>query len=352
MPLTMEQIENIANATLDHYLRGQPMSQTIQDKPLMQALKSGQKTFPGGRGEIRGNVKAEYVTTFMGYDSDDTVVYTNPAKIKQFTFPWRELHAGLSLTLTELKRNGITVANTLNGENTSDTNDRELLEISNIMADKLEDMDEGMARSFNNILWRDGTQSPKVFAGIQSAISLDPTTGVVGGIDRALNPWWRNRALVGGARINPSRANSTLIQTLRREIRQLRRFGGRPTLFLAGSTFIDALEVEITAKGTFTLEGFEKKGATAIGIADISLRGVGSVMYDPTLDDMGMANFAYILDPRRIQLMAMQGEDMKKHSPARPPEKYVLYRGVTFTGTLVFNQLNCHGVYEINPTIA
>jgi hypothetical protein len=44
----------------------------------------------------------------------------------------------------------------------------------------------------------------------------------------------------------------------------------------------------------------------------------------------------------------MDGEDMKQHSPARPPEKYVMYRGVTWTGGMVVaDQLNCHGVYEV-----
>jgi len=45
--------------------------------------------------------------------------------------------------------------------------------------------------------------------------------------------------------------------------------------------------------------------------------------------------------------MVMDGEDMKAHAPARPPEKYVLYRAVTHTAGLVAKKLNCHGVYEI-----
>src|SRR3546814_6361856 len=65
-------------------------------------------------------------------------------------------------------------------------------------------MDEGLARSFNNILWKDGTQSSKVFAGIQSIIVDDPTTGVAAGIDRATNTWWRNRALVGTNKVTHS----------------------------------------------------------------------------------------------------------------------------------------------------
>jgi hypothetical protein len=103
VPFTIQQLENIANAALDFYIKGQPLSQQLQDKPLLAAMKAAQKTFPGGKGEIKGNVKADYTTSFAGYSHDDTVTYANPANIKQFTYPWKELHAGISLTLTELK---------------------------------------------------------------------------------------------------------------------------------------------------------------------------------------------------------------------------------------------------------
>jgi len=43
----------------------------------------------------------------------------------------------------------------------------------------------------------------------------------------------------------------------------------------------------------------------------------------------------------------MDGEKMKRHSPARPADQYVMYRALTTTGVLAATQLNCHGVYEI-----
>lgn len=346
MPFTIQQLENISNAALDFYLKGQPLSQQIQDKPLLAAMKAAQKTFPGGKGEIKGNVKADYTTSFTGYSHDDTVTYANPANIKQFTYDWKELHAGISLTLTELKHDGISVTDSTTGEGTSNHSGREMTAISNILQDKLEDMDEGMARSMNEINWEDGTASSKIFAGITHFIADDPTTGVVGGIDRAANAWWRNRSAVGASKITHSATNQTLTKFLRGEIRQLRRYGGRPNLVLAGSGFIEKLEAEVHEKGYYSQTGFQNAGATEIGMADISMRGVGKIQYDPTLDDLDRENFCYFIDTRHIYPYVMDGEDMKKHSPARPPEKYVLYRGVTWTGTMIARKLNAHGVYE------
>lgn len=346
MSFTIAQLENIANASLDFYLKGQPLSQEIQDKPLLAAMKSAQKTFPGGRGDIKGNVKADYTTAFSGYSHDDTVSYSNPANIKQFSYEWFELHAGISLTLTELKKDGISITDTTTGEGTSNHSGREMTAISNLLEDKLEDMDEGMARSMNELNHLDGTQSAKVFAGLQHLVADAPTTGVVGGIDAAQNTWWRNRAATGASKVTHSVSLQTLTKFLRAEARQIRRYGGKTNLIIAGSGFIEKLEAEIHEKGTYTQEGFMKGGATEIGMPDISMRGVGSIKYDPTLDDLDRENFAYFLDTRHLYPYVMQDEDMKKHSPARPHDKYVLYRGVTWTGTMICRKRNAQAVYE------
>jgi len=346
MELTAQQLQNIANQALDYYMKNEILSQTIQDKPLLKAMRAAQKMFPGGKESIRGNVKGTYTTEFMGYSYDDTVTYTNPANVKQFDYPWKELHSGLKVTNTELKQDGISVVDTLNGESVSNHSKRDITRITNIFQDKLEDMDEGSARSMNNIMWQDGTQSAKVFGGIQSIIVDDPTTGVAAGIDRAANTWWRNRSFVDGNAVTASAANQTLTKQLRADIRQLRRYGGRPNLVLCGSGFIEKLELEVSEKGTYTDEGFTKAGNTEIGMADISARGLGTFKYDPTLDDLGFTNRCYIIDTRHLYPMVMEGEDMKTHAPARPPEKYVLYRAMTWTGGMICRKMNCHEVIE------
>ena len=342
MSLTMAQLESIANARLDHYIKGQPLSQTIQEKPLMKAMRGKQTTFPGGRGELKFNIKNDYDTEFMGYEYDDEVDYGNPANIKQCSYSYQELHAGIKITNTELKRDGITVVDTLNGEQTSPVEGREVEAISNIFDDKLEDMNEGTERSFNSMCWEDGTQSPKVFAGVLSILSGAPTTGVVGGVDRATNAYWRNRASLG---ITPSASLQTLTKFIRTEKRQLLRYGGMPKLWLAGSSFLDALDLEVSEKGTYSQTGFTK--GQDIDIGPVSIKGLGTFEYDPTLDDMSLEKYCFGIDQRHVMLKVMSGEDMKKHAPARPPEKYVLYRAVTWTGTMIARKLNAHAVYSI-----
>jgi hypothetical protein len=345
------EIENAMAAALDFYMKGQPLSQTIQEKPTWAKLLKGKKTFPGSRGEIKKNVKGKYTSSFQGYSGDDTVTYRNPANIKQATAPWFELHAGLSCTYTELKSNGISVNNT-NGDSTSRHSDAAMSIVSDVLKDKMDDLDEGTTRSINDMAWKDGTQDSKAFPGITSIIVDDPTTGTCMGLDRSTlvdergNYYWRNRALVGSSKITASATDQTLTRTLKSELRQLRRFGGSPSLWVSGSAALGKLEMEAYSKGYLTQTGFTD-GDTSIQVPNVMIPGLGRCIYDPTLDDLSRSDYMYLIDTKHLYLMVMQNEEFKQHSPERPPEKYVLYKGLTWTGCLYADQMNCHGVYQV-----
>lgn len=347
MPFTAQELSNIAAAHLSHYMKGPAMAQSIQERPTYDALNKRKKSFSGGDGFIKRNVKGDYTTRLRGFEHDDQVGYENPANIKQARFVWKQLHGGIQITFDELKKDGITVTDTVTGKSTSDHSGAELHRITSLMGDKLDDMGEGIARDFNTMLWLDGTQDPKVFPGLTAFIVDDPTTGVVAGLDRGVLSWWRNRSLVGASKITHSVSAQTLTKTLRKEVRQLRRYGGRPNYLPAGSTFLEKLEAEVFEKGTYTQQGFINNGKNDIGMSDISMRGVGTFVYDPTLDDLGYADRCFFVDTNKIRLMPMEGEDWKEHSPARPHDRYVIYRSVTWTGALVVEQMNCHGVYQV-----
>jgi hypothetical protein len=346
MPFTAEELGNIANASLDWYMdKGRVNLQSIQVKPLYDAFDGSAKTFPGGKGNISLAVKGDYASSLQGYSTDDTVNYVNPAKIKRVAYPWREHHIGITLTLTELHTDGISVVDSLNSESTTNHSDREMHALCNLLQDKLEDMSEGYERGMNNLLWGDGTADPKALAGIGSLIIDVPAVGTTGGLNRATFPWWRNRSAIG---IVSNTANGgALLQKMQTELRQLRRYvSGSNILWLAGSDWINAMEIELRANGNYTMTGFNSAKTTDGGMADLSFKGL-DIVYDPTLDDLGKAKYAYLIDKTNIFLMYMQGERQKKHAPARPAEKYVMYRALTTVGGLVARRLNSSGVYSI-----
>lgn len=347
MPFTVQELENIANQTLDFHLKGQAKSQTLQNKPLLRELRkpSNRKTFPGGKEFITRRVKGDYTTTIQGYQGDDSVTYANPANVKQAYVPWKEIHAGISVTLSELKANGISIVDSANGSGERMHSDREMVALSNLFQDKLEDMTEGFDRGMNLMLWRDGTQDSKEVPGIRSFIVNSPSSAaIVGGLDQSALSWWRNRASLNINAGTP--ANQNLVNTLQAEFRQLRRYGNPRHVFLCGSDFLTAFEKELKALGNYTMTGWAQSGRIDASVADLAFKGV-NLEYDPTLDDEGLAKYGFVIDMGAVNLMPMDGEDMKKHTPARPENKYVLYRAVTWTGGLAYDQRNTSGVYSI-----
>lgn len=347
--LTSDQLANAANCALDYFIKSDAFSQTIQDKPLLKALEGGKKNFPGGKENISIPVKGEYTTAIQGFTGTDTVSYSNPSNVKRVVYPWKQIHAGISFTDTELLIDGLSVDDSTTGKTTSEHSERDQTVLTNMLEDKLEDMAEGWARTFNSMLWLDGTQDAKQVPGILSILTDTPTTGTTGGLDRATATWWRHRAAVGANKITVSVSGQTLTKFLRAEKKQLRRYAkGSPNyLILCGSGFLAGLEAEVFEKGIYTQQGFINNGKNDIDMADISLRGLGSFQYDPTLDDLGYSKRCYVIDLNVIKLRPITGEDKKTHAPARPYNQYVFYRAMTWAGGLTAQQLNSSGVYEI-----
>ena len=355
MAFSQAELDNITNAALDYYIeKGTVFSSTIQDKPLLAAMDAKAKTFPGGKGQISVAVKGQYDSTLGGYTHNDTVNYVNPAKLKRANYAWKEHHIGIGVTLTELKRDGISVVDSLNGESVKNNRGREETALANLLQDKLEDMAEGYARGLNGFLWGDGSSDANALAGIRAFIKDDPAAvaSTVGGIDQnaSANAWWRNRANLA---ITTTATGDEVIALLNTEFRQLQRFGGKPDVALCGSDFMDRMNKELRARGYYTDAGFAR--GQDIKHGDITFGGL-VFKYDPTMDDIGTSlggstdyrKRAYVIDSSKLCLYYMESEKMKRHSPARPHNQYVMYRAITTTGCLAATQLNCHGVYQFS----
>jgi hypothetical protein len=369
MAFTAGELASIANSALDYYFnKGGQFDQTIQEKPLLNLFEGRKKTFPGGKGNISLAVVGAYGDgsgndVLKGYTHNDAVGFFTPANIKRANYPWREHHIGLTLTHTELKIDGISVTDNEGG--TSEHSKRELTVLVNLLEQKLFSLGEQYARSMNNLMWADGTGDAKALAGMQAILKANPCTGTVGGLDQTAATgftWWRNRArtaamatqigtvpgdaISGGGPVtsNPAQGGA-LLQALSKEYYQLIRYGGKPTVALAGSAFIDSMQIERRANGFYSMTGTADSKDVSMG--DTILPGGTKIQYDPTLDDLGFSKRLYWFDPKCIFLMAMEDEWRSDHTPARPYNIFVLYKSITSTGQMCATQLNSSLVMDI-----
>lgn len=359
---TAQELANIANSALDYYMgKGEIWTNAIQNKPMMKKFDQYAGTFSGGKGDVSLAVKAgQGGGSLQGYQGDDVVTYYNPATAKRVNFPWKEHHIGVGITHSELKHDGITVSENGANQSTSNKSGRDVHVLVNMFTEKMADMNEDYAVSWDSLIHGDGSSDVKALAGIQAFILDDPSAGATGGLNRTTNSWWRNRAATAAAlaaNSGPGAVSSNvadggaLLQFLQAEERQLNRFarGRRMSCKFAGSDFIGALEKELRANGSYAQHGWQggSSNGTVDGAMPVIQFGGITIEYDPTLDDMGMAKRMYDIDMRRVKLLYMQGEKMKKANPARPYDRYVIYRGVTTTAVMVAQQLNTSAVYDI-----
>lgn len=348
MPFTASQVEYFANMAIDYHAeRGKVEAQTIQDKPFLRDMRGAEKTFPGGKDAITLRVKGDYTTTNQGFDSDDTVDYSDPGNVKTASFAYKLLHAGIKFSMHELIKDGISIVDSTTGKETAEHSERELTALANIFEDKLDDMQEGSDRSMSSMYWKDGTQDAKLIPGIRSFLLNSPSSaGLVAGLDPVLLAWWRNRANIAIA--SSTASDQALVQTLQKEFRQLRRYGSPKHKLYAGSDLMDWFEKELRSKGNYTMDGWSKGGNGKIdaAVADIAFKGL-AIEYEPELDDQGLSKYLFAVDTKSIYPMVVEGENWKKHNPARPYDKYVFYRAKTYVGGLVCKRRNTSGVYAI-----
>lgn len=359
MPFTPDEIANINASALDAYIdRGKVWKQNIANKPMLAAFDASAESFPGGKENVSFAVGAgQGGGSLAGFTGDDQVSYYNPTGKKRVFFPWKEHHIGTVITQTELKKDGIDIVENDASQTERRVDGREDQALANILDEKNELLGEDYAFSLDRLLHGDGSTDAKAIAGIQAFILDNPFAGSTGGLGRVANPWWTNRAATAAAlaaggqgAITVNTANGGALITFMDKEARLRgkyRRGTTRTRYFCGSDFIEGYKLELRANGRYTDSGWNE-GNVDGSMKDPKHAGI-QLEWDPTLDDIGYNKRCYAIDMSRtgLRVLYMDGNKMKRHHPARPYDRYVMYNGITMTGVLVAKQLNTSGVYDI-----
>lgn len=339
---------DLASAALIWYIKGAALSQTTQDKPLLKWLRDNKKSFASGNLQISTPVQFAYMSDtagfLQGFAEDDSINFAQSASLLRAVYNWKETITSLIITWTELLKDGISIIDDSKGGGVSEHSGLAATRLTGILENRMADFGESDSRAYNSMYWADGSQDGKQVPGILSLLPDVTATGTTGSLNRATYPGWRHRL---NLTLAPSAQNSTLIQFFNSELLQLKRFGGTPNKALCGSAFLDALRLELFAKGYFTMNGFQGSSATELGMGGVHISGMGNFEYDPTLDSIGLSKRCYVLDSNAINLYAMDGEDQKMLSPERPYQYLIYLRSKKCTGALVARRLNSNGVYAV-----
>lgn len=351
MPFTAEQIAKAGKASMDYRVRKKPQDLYNTDRPLLGALQRTKKSFPGAVQFIVEQLRKTNDANFQWFGPNDQVTYNNKDTLENANFEWRSAHDGFFFTEEELLQNRISITDNPKATPTK----QEAQQFVNMMDEAMDTLFLGFKEKFDFELHLDGTQDADALVGLDALVATDPTTGTVGGIDRATagNEYWRNQASLAIATGTPD----NLTEEMEKVWRDCTRVGGyAPNLILMGRDFYDAYrkdnkdnlerQIMVPAKGGTGLDG----SVTALGFQGVECQ------WDPVLDDLQAATGevttpwdkrCYFLNTRFLKLRPAEGQDMVTRTPPRVYDRYTHYWGLTWRGGLTITHPGAMAVLSI-----
>jgi hypothetical protein len=213
----------------------------------------------------------------------------------------------------------------------------------------MESLKEGFMQKLDFELHRSGAASTDAVTGLDALVSIAPTTGVVGGLDRASATYWRNSAETA---ISTGTVGN-LAQRMEYQWRKAIKHGGSPNFILAGGKFIDAYRKEITvtnmadAKNVKTLDAGVGSGVNT----GLYFKGV-EIIWDPSFEDLDALETpavewekrCYFLNTKYLKL---RDDDIDIVTPIRPHDVLAMYAMVNLRLALSLSRSNAQAVLAI-----
>lgn len=350
MPFTAQEISDAGKNGIDYYLANKPVDQIALERPLLKFLKDKKKEAPGGKQYIVEQLRKSYGSNFQWYNGSAIVTYNRRVSIEQASYAWRSCHDGLALDEDRLMQNGIIMTDS-SGPSTA--TDAEKFQFTNLMEEQTEILRLGFQEQFSYQLHLDGTQSTDAIAGLDSLISSAPTSGVVGGIDRAVaaNAYWRNNVSTG---LTTTTTTGTILNQMEIQFRQCTRNGGRPDFMMAGSNFIDGYRNFLT--NTYGRMDYGPGGFKTVegGTKVMSFQEV-DIQWSPEFQELD-ARYApsipwekrlYMINSKTVKLRPLQGNDMITRKPPRAYDRYEYYWGLSWKGALTMDRSNANAFLSL-----
>lgn len=350
MPFSASEIQDAGKIGIDFYLANNPVDQIALERPLLKALQGKKKTAPGAKQYVVEQLRARYSSNFQWFNGSSIVTYNRRQTVEQANYAWRSCHDGFALDEDRLAQNGIIVTDDKGPMKASDA---EKVMLTNLIEEQSEVLRLGFQEQFSYQLHLDGTQSTDAVAGLDSLVSLAPTSGTVGGIDRstAANAYWRNNVSTG---LTTTTSTGTILNQMEVMYRQCSRNGGRPDLIIAGSTYIDGYRNFVL--NTFGRMDFGPSNTKKVegGTSVLTFQGT-EVQWSPEFQELD-SRYApatlwekrcYMLNTQTIRLRPLEGHDMISRKPPRAYDRYEYYWGLTWRGSLTMNRSNANAVLAL-----
>lgn len=265
-------------------------------------------------------------TTFKSYAGYEPIDTTPQDDLTAAEFEWKQAGGSVSISgIEEDKNNGVN-------------------QITSLLKSKIETLEGSMMDGLAEMIFGDGTgNSGKDLEGLKSLIANDPTTGTVGGINRATYSFWRNQTLVGTD-------GGTPFDNLQSKMR---------SVYNLCSTAKGAGKVDIMISDRLTFEGYEgslvaqKRFASSDGDAafeNLLFKGK-PVTWDTKAPATSALGNMYFINSRYLKWIYHNRKNFVPTPFLKPVNQDAKIAQLLFTGNLVIsNPRACGVIYNISLT--
>jgi len=208
-----------------------------------------------------------------------------------------------------------------------------------LIAAKLENGKQSHISDMNVQLLGNGTgNGGKDMSGLKNIISTTPTTGTVGGINRANFAFWRNKQTSGAQTLS---AFDNLRAAMRSIYNQCSRGGmiDAPTAALTTRTVFEGYESLLIANERFSTDDKNNNGQGAFANAKLKFKGA-DLFYDEDLDTDNL----YFYNPKFLKLIYLKGAWMKMKDRIEPANQLTAIQRVFTVANLATNNSRRLGV--------
>ena len=266
----------VTASVFERVVRRKPEDNVFGSWALLNLLKNGGsfEKESGGR-LIEETLMYAENTTMRSYSDLETLDTTRVDVFDAARFDWKEIAGTIVYSELEKAR--------ASGEEAKFA----------LIDEKVKNGKDSMFAVLNRQMYSDGTgNSSKDIGGLALLISSTPTTGTVGGINRGIFPFWRNRQQSGantGTAFNQLRgAMRTIYNNTSKGANQ-----EHPELFIFDQTSFEGYESTLT-----TNERFTSKDSGDGGFKNEVLKFKGA---KTTFDEDCPASTAYVLNSRNLK---------------------------------------------------
>lgn len=214
-------------------------------------------------------------------------------------------------------------------------------QVIDLLEARIKNAERTFMNNLSNDIYSDGTaDGGKQVGGIQLLVADDPTTGTVGGINRASFAFWRNQTYDFSD--NSATASSSTIQTAMNQLYlNCSRNRDRPDLIVADNTYFRYYWESLQSIQRITNEDM-----AAAGFQNLKFMGA-DVVFDGGQDGDAPSNHMYFLNTNYIHFRPHSARNMTPLEPDRfATNQDAMVKLIAWAGNMTLSNAALQGVLK------